>query len=327
MNDISRTRCLPNFPPARRVTATLAVLLSVQLFWSCGGGSVDGGISGTGVIFGPITGFGSVIVNQIEFDVDDAAIVVNGSAAGEGDLRLGMLVTIRGERNTTTRTGVAESVDYDSVLRGPIEAVDLGNGTVQVLAQLSRTDPKTVFDGITLDTAMPGDVVEISGLVDSDGILLATRVDFKPTSTIFDVEGTISLLDPIARTFSIGMLQIDYSSADIEDEPDGGLTNGLFVEVEAFSAPTGGVLVAVEVEVSDDSFGGEEGEDAEIRGFVTEIVSSTRFVLNGNQNVTTSPSTIYIKGSVADLVVNADIEVEGTFDMVGTLSATQIEFE
>ncbi len=327
LNNLTAHRERPTRARALLAVAALAILTAVQLLASCGGGGFDGGISGTGVTFGPITGFGSIIVNDIEFDVDGATVVLNGAPASASDLRLGMLVTVRGQRNSTTGTGVAESVDFDNVLRGPIEAVDVGSRTVQVLAQTARTNAGTVFEGITLATAAPGDIVEVSGFVDAAGIVLATRVEFQPASTIFEIEGTIAQIDLVAETFFIGMLQIDYSTADIEDAPPTGLANGLFVEVEAFTAPVGGLLIAVEVEVEDGSSGGEEGEDAEIKGFVTQIVSPTQFVLNGTQNVVTSAATEYDDGTPADLIVNAEVEVKGTFGLDGTLLASKVKFE
>jgi hypothetical protein len=325
MNNLRDFLRRPHTAITKRLGVALLIVATTQLFASCGGGG--GGISGTGLVFGPITGFGSIIVNNIAFDVADATILLNGAPAAESDLRLGMLVTVRGQRDSGATTGVADSVDFDSVLRGPIEAVDVGTGTVQVLSQLTRTNSSTVFDGIDLATANIGDVVEVSGFVDGDGIVLATRLDAKPGSSIFDIEGTISGIDIIARTFFIGMLQVDYSAADIEDAPSTGLTNGLFVEVEGFSPPEGGLLVAVEVEVSDDSFGGEEGENAELEGFVTEIISPTRFVINGNQNVETSAETEYRDGVPSDLVVNALVDVDGEFDLAGTLLARRVKFE
>ena len=52
---------------------------------------------------GTIDGFGSIFVNGIEYETDDAEIVVNGQAADESALRLGMVVDVSGDTMTTAQ--------------------------------------------------------------------------------------------------------------------------------------------------------------------------------------------------------------------------------
>ena len=57
----------------------IASLLLVVFIAACGGGSggggtvASGGIGGTGVTSGTVSGFGSIFVNGIEFDTDGAS--------------------------------------------------------------------------------------------------------------------------------------------------------------------------------------------------------------------------------------------------------------
>ncbi|MCU7855552.1 MAG: hypothetical protein KZQ79_07650, partial [Candidatus Thiodiazotropha sp. (ex Lucinoma borealis)] len=61
------------------ISATTAALIAT--LYSCGGGGgsqvADGGIGGTGVSMGRVTGFGSIFVNGIEFETDNASFTVN----------------------------------------------------------------------------------------------------------------------------------------------------------------------------------------------------------------------------------------------------------
>ena len=68
---------------------------------SGGGGLLaGGGIGGTGISVGEISGFGSVIVNDIDFDTKKAKVYINGNFVGNGDavvqslLALGMVADV-----------------------------------------------------------------------------------------------------------------------------------------------------------------------------------------------------------------------------------------
>jgi hypothetical protein len=75
---------------------TAASLLAL-LAAACGGAGHGGGIGGTGIVFGAISGFGSVIVAGVEFDSSSAIVTLNGENVEETALALGMVVTVRGQ--------------------------------------------------------------------------------------------------------------------------------------------------------------------------------------------------------------------------------------
>jgi hypothetical protein len=292
---------------------------------SCGSGS-GGGMTGSGLVIGPITGLGSIIVNDVTFDVDDANVVVDGTQATSSDLKLGMVVEVRGTIDARTSTGVASSVEFDDDLQGPVEAVDVSQATIVVLGQLVIVTESTVFDGVALATLEVGDVIEVSGFIDGDGNLRATRIELEGEGEGFELEGTIAELDVNVETFRIGGQLIDYSGAEIENAPPSGLANDLFVGVEAEGAPVAGVLLATEVEVKGTDFGGDEGEEVEIEGLVTRVISATEFVLNQTRRVRITTRTEFENGSAADIVVDARLEAEGIVGDDGVLVAREVEF-
>ncbi len=108
----------------------LLALLVAMLQLSCGAGgglAQGGGVGGTGISAGAISGFGSIFVTGTEYDVNGAQIRLeraNGSAA---DLRVGMVVVVEGERSADGTTGTAQRVDYDDEIEGPISALALGH--------------------------------------------------------------------------------------------------------------------------------------------------------------------------------------------------------
>lgn len=294
---------------------------------SCASGS-GGGITGSGIVIGPITGLGSIVVNGVTFDVDNATVSVNGSSATTSDLKLGMVVEVRGTIDAAAATGTATSVAYDRDLQGPVEAVDVAQSTIVVLGQLVIVTNATVFDGTTLATLAVGDVIEVSGFVDAQGNVRATRIELEGDEEGVEIKGRIADLDPDAMTFRIGGQLVDYSQAQIENAPSGGLANDLYVEVKAQqSGSVGGVLFADEIDVKGTDFSGDEGEDVEIEGLVTRVISSTEFVLNQTRTVRINAQTKFDNGSAADIVVDAALTVEGVVGNDGVLVAEEIEFD
>ena len=148
-------------------------------------------LTGPNVSRGVITGFGSVIVNGIHFDVTKAAVSVEGAAADVSALKLGMEVTVKSDGQA------ASSVNSTNELEGPVSAVT-GTNTAVVFGQTVKTDAGTVFDGTP--QAWPrsqGSICEVHGFRDSAGMIHATRIEKKGTataSTAVESKGIVSNL-------------------------------------------------------------------------------------------------------------------------------------
>lgn len=309
-------------------TGWAVLATAVVLAAGCGGGGGGGGSGSTaasGVTTGTITGFGSVIINGVryrtsgstEFEIDD-------SPGGQADLAVGKQVTIRWTSDDGGRTRDAVRVKYDDTVEGAITAIDPAAGTLVVLGQLVQTGPDTSFDddipGRDLAGLAVGERVEVSGIVDAAGVIQATRIERDDDADEFEIRGIVSGLDPVARTFVINGLTIDYSGVTAP----AGLVDGAFVEVEGVDFDAGTVtLVAAKVELEDDDDGAGE---VKVEGFVTRFVSATDFDVNGRP-VTTTAGTRYDDGVAGDLALNVRLEVEGVIDAGGVLVAREVDFE
>ena len=310
-------------------TALVAALVA-----SCGGGGASGGIDRLGISAssGTITGFGSVIVNGVAWDTSGATIRSDDAAAIESDLRVGQVVIITGDVDSSGLTGDADTVEYDSSLEGPIGTISLSTDTFTVLNQTVRVTLSTAFDDSipnrvadgqrTLADLLPADVVEVSGFRDSTGIVQATRVEIRSGSEDFEVRGVVTNLNAVTQTFTIGSLTVDFDGATQEGFGGATLANNQIVEVEGDL--TGGILVANKVEL-EDNLPGEDGDSGEVEGLITRFASATDFDVNGVR-VTTTGSTEYERGVVGDLALNAKVEAEGDFNAGGVLVADKIEF-
>ncbi|NNG13143.1 MAG: hypothetical protein HKM88_07835, partial [Halobacteria archaeon] len=110
-----------------KIYLVVSLVVTILIAGGCGGGSsslAGGGIGGTGITaFGTITGFGSVFVNGIEFETSGSLFDVDDDdTAVEGDLGIGMVVTVIGDLNDDGGTGTADCIEYDDELEGPISS-------------------------------------------------------------------------------------------------------------------------------------------------------------------------------------------------------------
>jgi hypothetical protein len=308
---------------------TFTTLLSIGalLLASCGGGSDGsmqlGGIQGSGIASGPITGFGSIFVNGIEYSTSGAQIRIEGQSGTESQLRVGQIVTLKGRVNSDGKTGSATEVSFNDSVQGPVTQLNVAGGTFVVLGQTVRVTGSTLFDDNLQPASIEGLqqaglIVEVSGFPNATGEIIASRIEGKSAGTGLEVTGTVGSLDTVARTFRINALTVDYSGV----APEGTLADGKIVEVKGTSFTTSGALRATRVEVSS-GFGGAANDTAEIEGVITRFTSNADFELNG-QRVTTDSSTQFALNGLT-LGLNVKVEVEGTFNASGVLVARKVD--
>ena len=320
----------------------LIVLLSLSIL-SCGSEViVVSGITGTGIVVGTITGFGSIIVNGVHYNIDNASIDANGVAFSnlskteqQQVLAVGMVVRLKATDNGDG-TGDAESVVYDASIKGPVlEApvpqTDPNLKVITVLGQQIEINALTTsfkdFVGNGFDVIAQNDIVEVSGYIDQSGNIKATLVkkedDFQPgENTEVELHGVISDLDLTAGSFTLKNLNVEYdSSTEFKDGLQ--LANGLQVEVKGLYQ--GSTTVVAEKIEADDSEK-EEIENAKgevkLQGLVVNLnTAALTFELNG---VTVDYSQV--AASAAGLVDDAEVEVRGEVSN-GVLVITKLEID
>lgn len=116
---------------------------------SGGGGGGIGGSGQSTTSSGTIDGFGSIFVNGVRFDTDDAEVIIDGEVRGEEVLRLGMVVLVSGEVDDDGVNGTAERVLYDNELTGPIARIEINaDGNSKLLTILGINVIVECGDGI-----------------------------------------------------------------------------------------------------------------------------------------------------------------------------------
>jgi hypothetical protein len=324
-------------------------LLASLLMAGCGGGDsfsvAEGGIGGTGISTGTVTGIGSVTVNGVKFNTDNAAIYIEGvrvddpNLADGDELSLrgfgfneGQVVRVVGSFNDDGKTGVADAVYYNDSIEGPVVSVtpiDGNTSEVIVMGQNIIVDSKTILDDAP--TISPNDLIEVSGLRDDTGKIRAGYINNitvsgqdPDSSTENEVKGIIDNV-PGNFKFMIGNLTVDYSTADTSDIPGGTPIVGMQVEVKGLF--NGGELAATRVELEDD-ISGKDDDDVEYEGIVTSapvpFVTGNTFVM-GIQTIQTNSNTVYKSGLAEDITAGVRLEAEGYLQN-GILLADEIRF-
>ena len=288
-----------------------------------------GGITGSGVAVGPITGFGSVIVNGVTYDTSSATFTKDGLPATQDDFSVGQVVVVKGSVDDNGTNATADSVEFDDVVEGPVSSHNTTTGEFIVLGQTVRIVPTTSFD----DTpACPADLtgavaVEVSGLADANGVIEATRIECRDGTWdgVLEVNGLVSGHNAGAQTFMINALEVDYSGAAVDNFPTGIINDGDPVEAKG-TAFDGTTLDATRVEYKGNRFATDDGDFGEIEGFITRFVSASDFDVSGIP-VTTTASTTFEGGAAADLGLNLKVEVDGNFNASGVLVATKVDIK
>ncbi|MDH4260843.1 MAG: DUF5666 domain-containing protein [Gammaproteobacteria bacterium] len=317
-------------------TVALAAFVALTVS-ACGGGGdtvADGGTGGTGVSFGTVTDFGSVIVNGVRFDDSTASVRLddNPGTGQHGGLKKGMVVKVSGTFNGNAST--ASSIEFRDNLEGPVCSLSAVGGisTLRVLGQVVIVDATTIVDNNA--TINVNDIVEVSGLPDDQERIRATFIEKKTQQTaVIEVKGRIDAV--AAPTFTINNLVVNFQNAVIDNSiPGGQPAVGQFVEVKGTvfgCGATTDTLTATSVELESEGAGGiPAGDRAEIEGFVTAALNppgGPGVFSIGNRQIATTGSTRFLPEdfSVSDLQVGAKVEAEGTFAN-GVLTATKISF-
>ena len=311
-----------------RFRFTLALVAAATLA-ACGGG---GGGDSTGnnagstntkpaVYSGPISGLGSVTVNGVRFASSDATLSDDdGVGLRSDDLKLGQTVRVSGSSDDTTNLGNATAVVVQRGLQGAVSAVNATAGTFTLLGQLVSTNSSTTYEGISgLAALADGNTVEVYGVIQPSGGILATRVERK-TITGATLRGRVSNLNTTAKTFTVGTLLVNYTNATV----NGTLANGSVVKVKAAAAPVANLLNASSVKLSDDSaaYTSAGAASIKIKGVADSAPNAGKLTVSGTP-VDISNATL--KGGTV-VTAGAFLEVKGSWNGT-TLIAREVEFE
>lgn len=310
------------------------IALSVVVGLSaCGGGTSTSGLNNgnNSTTTGPITAFGSVIVNGVEYNTSNAKITIDGNNVSEASLRVGMMVSVKKSSNDT-----ASSVSAGDEVEGiVISAPGTMTGEFNIMGQLVTVDENTAFESYVpgiKDVSMikKDNVVEAHGYSDGMGNVMATRIEVKAAAYTpgdeLEVKGMIKNHNG-TDSFDIGQLTITYSTkTDLSGFPNG-IQDGLYVEAKSYQAlDSSNQLVASKVEQESKNQDSNEDDEYEVKDLISDItdtsitVANVTFILDSTTEFTgTDDLTLFKVGTL--------VEVEGYYNSNKELVAKKVEYE
>lgn len=310
---------------ARFAIASLAAVVA-----ACGSSGGSGNLGGIDRLSatGPVSAFGSIIVNGVEWRTNAAAVDIDGQNGMESDLQVGQIVTIAGVPDADGLGGQAESVKLQNNVTGVVLNVDPTTRTFAILGQIiyvnadTSTDPLLPFPG--LDGISVGDTLGVSGYVDSAGTIRATRIQLAPASATQSLIGAINTINVAAKTLTIGGLTVDYNAAT----PSGFAASGPAAGDLVFASGTysGNQLLATALEFQTKAAPGATGEKGEVEGLISAFTSVDDFRVHGVR-VLNAGSAQFGHGTAADLKLNAKVEVDGQIDGSGRIVASRVSIK
>jgi len=325
----------------RRIERTASALcaLLVLVLSACGGvgggtllTTIAGGVGtgGTGIVFGAITGFGSVVVDGTAYSSATAQYFA-GSEQGEAveasaaSLGLGNQVQLQLDAQGNPASAIIEPV-----LVGAVSRVGQGqfvvNGMTVRINGNAATGPVTYYSGLSgFSNLSAGMRVAVHGAYGVDAgsqqeYIQASLIEQLPgSSTVNRLSGLVSSLNAAAGTFQLGGTTVQMSASTSVLPAGTVLANGAWVNVWSNTAlGTNGELRAGVIRVR--SLSGITGQ-VQLGGIVSKL-SGTRFQVSGIEidGSASAPASVVRSLSPGEYVV-----VQGQADSSGgTLIASSI---
>lgn len=302
--------------------AALLTLLWTGLVGGCGVGQDGTGAAPDSQATGVVTGFGSVIVDGVTYDVTSADISADGTGGKrQDDLRVGMVVTLTGSVANDGASGSATRVIFDSLIRGTLDAAP-GANSLQVLGQRIGFDSTTVFDGVDSAAALlSGDAVQVSGFIDPAGGFHATWVGKESSAPALQLTGFLTAVNSAQVQFA--GLTINITGAALVGFGAGAPSLGQRVRATLQAAPAGGAAVATRLALLDTGLTGALRSLA-LQGLVRNWNAGNQTFVLERQTVALGAATQFIGGSLADIGNGARVRVVGPRGSDDVLNAIRV---
>ena len=280
---------------------------------TAGNSNTDGsgvGSGGTGVTadaagIGAADGLGSIILNGLRYDTDSATFTIEDAT----ELQIGMSARVAGKVDANFTSGIANQVVSAAELRGTVSNIDIPGGTFVVMGISVSIDSATVWgDANGLSDVKAGNTVQVWGLPGAPGTLRATRIQISPTLTDPLATGAVQSLDKAHKTFMLGQLTVNYSTAVFTGLDESSLANGVVVRARGTTAPVGGVLTATKVQ-GWYAIPMADGVAVQLAGVITDFVSRGSFKVLGTPVDATNAQIT--GGPVGSLGNGVKVEVDG----------------
>jgi hypothetical protein len=270
----------------KQLAIVAAIALSFSTACSLGSGA-NSGVPAFGK--GVITAKGSIWVNGVEYNTNSTKITVNDGAGADSDLKVGMVVELKGSADSASGKGTAVEVLYSADVDGPVGAIDLAANTFTVFTRTVAVDASTIWDGVAgIAALVVNDRVEVSGSVDTvNKVLKADRVYKKTTSPAsegYEVKGVVSGLAAASFTLTppdgAPALTVNFTGSLAPS-----IVNGSSVEIRFASIAGSTIATSADKIRGESHLSADDKSKGELRGLVSGYVAgpTASFSIDGIQ--------------------------------------------
>jgi uncharacterized protein DUF5666 len=322
-----------NFLAPRLGTVSLMLSLAIS---GCGGQPQQTGSNVVAVrISGQINQLGGSCPNS-SFKLGSKRVGTDASSAfldrSCSDLRNGGAVEVEGgwssDGSVMAKRVRGQREPPESEIRGAISGLTgaCPNLSFSVGTQGVITDASTRFKDRECSGIRNGQSVEVHGIRQADGRVLARDVEPNIESEQIEVLGTLRSLGGSCPhvVFSIGSDVIATNGDTRFKTPCNALSEGRFVEAKGVRQPDGRIL-AQEVETEDEL----EGVEVEVRGTIQSVNGScpslTFFV--GERRIVTNVDSRFERMTCADLRSGIKVEAKGIAQADRSVLAIRVKLE
>ena len=276
---------------------------------------------------GAIDGFGSVIVNGIHYETDNATIYVDGEVSDEGALSVGYVVNIEGTVDEEGN-GIAIKIDYHSAVTGNVQSIDIEAQSLIVNGQTINFNNDTLFDDavnqITLDEIKIGSAIKISGHITTSGGVIATVIELEDAMTQSRLSGHAYDINFNDSTFFIGQQLVDFSNATlIFPEGINQLMEGDRVRLSGILEQNS-LVAEGDITVLSQTITSDIPKNIEVTGILNAV--DGKYFLNGYD--LTFDNASFINGEQSDLLNESLVTIKGIIstDSEGAIKVDNIIF-
>jgi len=317
------------------VSLLAAICISLA---ACGGGGSSNtaaapGSGGTGsYTIGPISGFGSIIINGVRYkdnsatrietedgDTTDADKGTNNLTSD--DLELGMIAEVEAGTVTPSVNGSmpeaqATVIRYTNEIKGPVTTI--GTNSLTILGQVIKVNAGTVFSGVTNLTAATNTncpYAEVYAYFNaSDSTYSATRVECKTTQP--SDYRLFGLVTSKSSTTSF----IVNNSLTVTSSQSSAVNSAVTVRVRLNKNWAGPGNAATATRVTVVGARNNTSDTAHLEGLISNYTSDRAFIVNGVS------VQVPLSVSVPPLSAGKRVEVEGALSS-GVLTASHVDIE
>lgn len=256
------------------------------------------------------------------------------------DIKLNDVVEIHGIINTDTAGNV--TIQATRVTPKVADGSDRVNGLVSELSTTSKTFKLSGqlidFSGATL---LPSGVILANGTEVHVAVPVGTATPGTPVKAVIvrvkdrkaesegkdaEVGGAISALDPVAKTFTLNGIKVDFSGAGFTQNGRGlsDLKAGTYVVIKG-TYGTGGSFKATTIVIR--GVDSDRGKDVELHGTILNFVSVANFRVRDVPINATGAVIDTSCGANAQLANNLQVSLQGSLSPSGQVTVSSISCE